>query len=144
MAWMTRHQFMCKHCDSFCCLSPLSRLNLFWRTKQQVHSSLLKQLVAGSVMEGASLMFHGDYKKRCLLTIMVSQILLLIKLISEIKSTPRQKDFSIHFNDHHNCWSSKLMIWPHAERIYFRKNSTSSLSSTDGQQVTNNFERLSK
>jgi len=56
----------------------------------------MKQLVAGSVMEGASMMFHGDNKKRSLLTIMVSQILLLIKLISEIKNTPRQKDFSLH------------------------------------------------
>jgi hypothetical protein len=45
----------------------------------------MKQLVAGSVMDGASMMFHGDNKKRSLLTIMVSQILLLIKLISEIK-----------------------------------------------------------
>jgi len=42
----------------------------------------MKQLVVGSVMEGASMTFHGDYKKRCQLTIMVSQILLLIKLIS--------------------------------------------------------------
>ncbi len=57
---------------------------------------MLKELVAGSVMEGVSMMFHGDYKKRCLLTILVSQILLLIKLISEIKYTPRQKDFSLH------------------------------------------------
>jgi hypothetical protein len=46
-------------------------------------------------MEGASMMFHGDYKKRCLLTIMVSQILLLIKLISEIKYYPCHKDFSL-------------------------------------------------
>jgi hypothetical protein len=52
----------------------------------------MKQLVAGSVMEGASMIFHGDYTKRCL-TIMVSQILLLIKLISEIKYTPREMDF---------------------------------------------------
>jgi hypothetical protein len=37
-------------------------------------------------MEGASMMFHGDYKKRCLLTILVSQILLLTQLISEIKN----------------------------------------------------------
>jgi hypothetical protein len=44
-------------------------------------------------MEGASMIFHGDYKKRCLLTIMVSQILLLIKLISEIKYTPSKTDF---------------------------------------------------
>ncbi len=43
-------------------------------------------------MEAASMTFHGDYKKRCLLTIMVSQILLLIKLISEIKYTPRETD----------------------------------------------------
>jgi hypothetical protein len=55
--------------------------------KQQVDSSLLIQVVAGSVMEGASMMFHGDYKKRCLLTILVSQILLLTQLISEIKKS---------------------------------------------------------
>jgi hypothetical protein len=42
-------------------------------------------VVAGSVMEGASVMFHEGYKKRYLLTIVVSQILLLIKVISEIK-----------------------------------------------------------
>jgi hypothetical protein len=62
-----------------------------------IHSSLMRQLVAGCVMEGASMMFHGDYKKRCLLTIMVSQILVLIKLISEIKYSPHQKDFSLHY-----------------------------------------------
>ena len=55
------------------------------------------QLVAGCVMEGFmifchknvlghSMMFLGDYKKRCLLTIMVSQILYLTQLISEIKN----------------------------------------------------------
>jgi len=33
------------------------------------------------------MMFHGDYKKRCLLTIRVSQILYLTQLISEIKNT---------------------------------------------------------
>jgi hypothetical protein len=38
-------------------------------------------------MEGASMMFHGDYKKRCLLTILVSRILLLTTLISEIKKS---------------------------------------------------------
>jgi hypothetical protein len=32
------------------------------------------------------MMFHGDYIKRCLLTIMVSQILYLTLLISEIKN----------------------------------------------------------
>ncbi len=35
---------------------------------------------------GHSMMFHGDYIKRCLLTIMVSQILYLTLLISEIKN----------------------------------------------------------
>ena len=58
----------------------------------------MMQLVAGCVMEGSmlfchknvlghSMMFLGDYKKRCLLTIMVSQILYLTQLISEIKNT---------------------------------------------------------
>jgi hypothetical protein len=65
--------------------------------KQQVDSSLLIQVVAGSVMEGASMMFHGDYKKICLLTLLVSQILLLTLLISEIKNTLlQQTDFSLH------------------------------------------------
>jgi hypothetical protein len=35
---------------------------------------------------GHSMMFHGDYIKRCLLTIRVSQILSLTQLISEIKN----------------------------------------------------------
>jgi hypothetical protein len=54
-------------------------------------------LVAGCVMEGSMMfcqknilghfmMFHGEYIKRCLLTIMVSQILYLTQLISEIKN----------------------------------------------------------
>jgi hypothetical protein len=54
-------------------------------------------LVAGCVMEGSmmfcqknilghSMMFHEDYIKRCLLIILVSQILYLIQLISEIKN----------------------------------------------------------
>jgi hypothetical protein len=42
-----------------------------------------------------SLSFYGDYKKKSLLTIRVSQILVLIQLISE-KSIYRQKDFSLH------------------------------------------------
>jgi len=65
------------------------------KVRQQVDSSLLIQVVAGSVMEGASMMLHGDYKKRCLLTILVSQILRLTQLISEIKkSTNANKFFS--------------------------------------------------
>jgi hypothetical protein len=43
------------------------------KVKQQVDSSLLIQVVAGSVMEGASVTFHGDYKKRYLLTIFSQQ-----------------------------------------------------------------------
>jgi hypothetical protein len=39
------------------------------------------------------MMFYGDYKKRCLLTIMVSQILLLTLIISEIKNTLLQMDY---------------------------------------------------
>jgi hypothetical protein len=35
---------------------------------------------------GHSMMFHGDYIKRCLLTIMVSQILHLKQLMSEKKN----------------------------------------------------------
>jgi hypothetical protein len=85
MAWMTRHQFMCRQIvDSFCC--PFSFLiQLVLKVKQQVDSSLLIQVVAGSVVEGASMMFYGYYKKRCLLTILASQILLLTKLIYENK-----------------------------------------------------------
>ncbi len=46
-------------------------------------------------MEYAS-MIYGDYKKRCLITIMVSQILLLTLLIPEIKNTLLlQTDFSL-------------------------------------------------
>jgi hypothetical protein len=55
------------------------------------------QLVAGCVMEGSmmfcqknilghSMMFHGDYKRRCIIAIMVSQILQLAQLTSEIKN----------------------------------------------------------
>ncbi len=63
-------------------LCPFSFIsNLFWRL-----SNKLIHLVAGCVMEGSmvfckknipghSKMFYGDYIKRCLLTIMVSQIL---------------------------------------------------------------------
>jgi hypothetical protein len=47
-------------------------------------------------MEGASMMFHRDYKKRCLLTILVSQILLLTQLVSVIKNLLLQMDFSLH------------------------------------------------
>ncbi len=53
-------------------------------------------LVAGFVMEGSmvfcqknilehSMGFHGDYIKGCLLTLLASQMLELIQLISEIK-----------------------------------------------------------
>jgi len=74
--------------DSFCC--PFSfYIQLVLKVGQQVDSSLLIQVVAGSVMEGASLRFHGDYKKRCLLTILESQILLLTQQISEIKKSTR-------------------------------------------------------
>jgi hypothetical protein len=105
MAWMMRHQFMCKHKLLTLSVVPsLSRFNWFWRTKQQVDSVLLIQVVAGSVMEGASMMFHGDYKKRCLLTILVSQILLLTLLISEIKkSTTAKGIFSTHWLLLGNC-----------------------------------------
>ena len=80
---------MCRHE-----LLTLSLL-LVLKVKQQVDSSLLIQVVAGSVMESASMMFHGVYKKRCLLTILVSQILLLTQLISEIKTLLLQMDFSL-------------------------------------------------
>ncbi len=74
-------------------LCPFSFIsNLFWRL-----SNKLMHLVVGCVMEGSmvlcqknilghSMMFHGDYIKRCLLTIMISQILYLTQLISEIKN----------------------------------------------------------
>ncbi len=79
---------MCRHKLSTLSVVPsLSRFNWVLTVKQQVDSSLLIQVVAGSVMEGASMMFHGDYKKICLLTILVSQILLLTQLISEIKKS---------------------------------------------------------
>jgi len=43
-----------------------------------------------------SMQFHGDYLNRCILTHMVSQILLLIRLISEIKYLLCQKEFFLH------------------------------------------------
>ena len=87
---------MCRHKLSTLSVVPsLSRFNWVLTVKQQVDSSLLIQVVAGSVMESAYLMFHGDYKKRCLLTILVSQILLLTQLISEIKNVLLQVDFSL-------------------------------------------------
>jgi hypothetical protein len=77
-------------------LSLLSLLFLHstgFEGQQPVDSSLSIQVVAGSFMEGASMMFHGGYKKRCLLTILVSQILLLTLLISEIKKSTTAKGF---------------------------------------------------
>ncbi len=74
-------------------LCPYSFIsNLFWTL-----SNKLMHLFAGCVMEGSmvfcqknilghSRLFHGDYIKRCLLTIMVNQILQLTLLISEIKN----------------------------------------------------------
>jgi hypothetical protein len=56
------------------------------KVKQQVDSSCWFKLLLG-VSWNVSMMFHGDYKKRCLLPIMVSQILSLAQLISEIKNT---------------------------------------------------------
>jgi hypothetical protein len=41
-----------------------------------------------------SMRFHGDYLKRCLLTHRVSQILLLTRLISEIKCIATNRLFS--------------------------------------------------
>ena len=79
---------MCRHKLLTLSVVPsLSRFNWFFKVKQQVDLSLLIQVVAGSVMESASMMFHGDYKKICLLIILVSQILLLTQLISEIKKS---------------------------------------------------------
>jgi hypothetical protein len=49
----------------------LSTFN-YLKFRQQVDSSCMSQIVAGSVM---TTLPDGDYKKRCLLTIMVSQIL---------------------------------------------------------------------
>ncbi len=75
-------------------LCPFSFIsNLFWRL-----SNKLMHLFARCVMEGSmvfcqknilghSRLFHGDYIKQCLLTIMVNQILQLTLLISEIKNT---------------------------------------------------------
>jgi hypothetical protein len=71
----------------------------------------LIQVVAGSVMEGASMMFHGDYKKRCLLTILVSQILLLTLLITEImKSTTVKGFFSTKFKNSRPILTKLLAI----------------------------------
>ncbi len=87
---------MCRHKLLTLSVVPsLSRFHWFLKVKQQVDSSLLIQVVARSVMESAYMMFHGDYKKRCLLTILVSQILLLTQLISEIKNVLLQMDFSL-------------------------------------------------
>jgi len=73
-----------------------------------VDSSLLIQVVAGSVMEGASMMFHRDYNKRCLLTILVSQILLLTQLISEIKKSTTAKGFFSTLYHSLTFWEQKL------------------------------------
>jgi hypothetical protein len=72
---------MCRHNLLTPVVVPsLYTFNWFLKIRQQV-DSLLIQVVAGSVMEGASMMFHGDYKKICLLIILVSQTLLLTQLI---------------------------------------------------------------
>jgi hypothetical protein len=56
---------MCRHkLLSLSVVPSLSRSNWFLKVKQQVDSSLLIQVVTGSVMEGAYMMFHGDYIKR--------------------------------------------------------------------------------
>jgi trans-2-enoyl-CoA reductase len=76
-----QHQFMCKHKLMTQSSSSLPfYIQLVLKVKQQV------ALVAGCVIKGSamfcqknilgqSMMLHGDYKKRCLLAIMVSQIL---------------------------------------------------------------------
>ncbi len=101
-------------------LCPFSFISyLFWRL-----SNKLMHLVAGCVMEGSmvfcqknilghSMMFHGDYIQRCLLTIMVSQILYLTQLISEIKNilTATNRLFS---TTAHLGWLYKkviILIW---------------------------------
>jgi hypothetical protein len=50
-----------------------------------------------------SMSFHGDYIKRCILTHRVSQILLLTRLISEIKYLAANRLF-LHF------WSFLLFV----------------------------------
>jgi hypothetical protein len=65
----------------------------------------MMHLVDGCVMEGSmvfcqknslehSMRFHGDYIKRCILTHRVSQILLLTRLIYEIKYITANRLFS--------------------------------------------------
>jgi hypothetical protein len=88
-----QHRFMCKHeWMTPYSLSPLFYIKLVLKVKQQIdaiccwvyhgrfHDVLPKNIL------GHSMMFHGDYIKRCLLTILVSQILYLTQLISEIKN----------------------------------------------------------
>jgi hypothetical protein len=75
---------MCRHNLLTLFFFSLSTFNWFLRSGNK-----LIQVVAGSVMEGDSMMFHGGYKKRCLLTILVSQI--------QLRSQPQQKDFSLHY-----------------------------------------------
>ncbi len=82
----------------------------------------MMHLVAECVMEGSmmscqknilghSMKFHGDYIKGCLLTIVVSQILYLTQLISEIKNivTAANGLFSALklFTDKHTSFLSK-------------------------------------
>jgi len=73
-----RHQFICKHKSL---TSSLTHQNLLWRL-----SNKIMHLVAGCVMQGSmvffqknilehSMSFHGDYKKRFLITHRVSRML---------------------------------------------------------------------
>jgi hypothetical protein len=66
-------------------------------------------------VEGASMMFHGDYKKRCLLTILVSQILLVTPLISEIKKSTTANSL---FTTIRKLRGKSLLHWPQIEDFY--------------------------
>jgi len=75
-----------------CSLSPLFYIQLVLKVKQQVGASFSWVChgrfhdVLPKEHPEYSMMFHGDYIKICLLTIMVSQILYLTPFKSEIKN----------------------------------------------------------
>ena len=75
---------MCKHKS----LMPSLSSNLVLKVMQQDDASccwVCDGRFHGILPKEYSVTFHGDYLKRCLLTHRVSQVLLLTRLISEIK-----------------------------------------------------------
>ncbi len=81
-------------CEDKVLTSSLPHSNFLWRLARKRMNLLAKvchgrfhDILSKNNLEH-SLSFHGDYKKRCILTSGVSQILLLTQLIYEIKYIP--------------------------------------------------------